>query len=125
MPTGQVGKAQAIPTPTLVARAVVAIQITTTPGSAGNGCLLALETTGTGIQFNGGGSSGGFTGAGFAHEHGIFAGPDGQRQAIERESAGTQVQVVDGDHGGSGARRARALSPYTRAADWATGGKPE
>jgi Flp pilus assembly protein TadG len=53
---------QSIPTPTLIARAVVAIQINTTLGSAGNGCLLALEASGTGIQFNGGGSSGGFTG---------------------------------------------------------------
>jgi hypothetical protein len=51
-----------IPTPTLVARSVVAIEITTTPGHAGNGCLLALEPSGVGINFNGGGSSGGFTG---------------------------------------------------------------
>jgi Flp pilus assembly protein TadG len=53
---------QAIPTPTLLARSVVAIEITTTPGHAGNGCLLALEPSGVGINFNGGGSSGGFTG---------------------------------------------------------------
>jgi hypothetical protein len=53
---------QAIPTPTLMARSVVAIEITTKPGHAGNGCLLALEPSGVGINFNGGGSSGGFTG---------------------------------------------------------------
>jgi Flp pilus assembly protein TadG len=51
-----------IPTPTLMARSVVAIAITTTPGHAGNGCLLALEPSGVGINFNGGGSGGGFTG---------------------------------------------------------------
>jgi Flp pilus assembly protein TadG len=53
---------QAIPTPTLMARSVVAIEITTAPGHAGNGRLLALEPSGVGINFNGGGSSGGFTG---------------------------------------------------------------
>jgi Flp pilus assembly protein TadG len=53
-----------VPEPTLHALAIVSITATTNiiPGSPGNGCLLALEKTGVGIGFNGGGSSGGFTG---------------------------------------------------------------
>jgi Flp pilus assembly protein TadG len=45
---------QSIPGPTLVARAVVAIKADTVlHQTAGNGCLLALETSGTGLGFSG------------------------------------------------------------------------
>jgi Flp pilus assembly protein TadG len=55
-PTGQVGKVQAIPTPTLVARAIVSAKSTTTTTTTnGTDCILALANSTSAVLVHGNG----------------------------------------------------------------------